>query len=226
VVGREFMKSNILNLIIIGTMSFMSTACSLFGSGSEEQPAYTIILEDDNYEIRLYAPYIAAKTKIDGDFKEAQSAGFRILAGYIFGKNKSKDKISMTAPVVQKQESPNEKISMTAPVIMKPEKTNTKGPWIMTFTMPSKYTLESLPIPNDKRVILEKVESRLVAALRFTGFWNLSKNKLKEDELIDWLKNYKSYEISSAPMFAGYNPPWTLPFLRRNEILIDLKKIK
>lgn len=124
----------------------------------------------------------------------------------------------MTAPVVQKSES--EKISMTAPVVISPNENKT---WTMTFSMPSKFTLETLPIPTDERVKIEKVEGKLVAALTFSGFWNESINANMAQELTNWMKDYKEYQISSAPMFAGYNPPWTLPFLRRNEMLIELK---
>ena len=202
-------------------MGLLMTGCSLFGKGSEEQPHYTVITEQNNMEIRKYDSYIIAKTTVSGSFKEAQSAGFRILAGYIFGKNKSKQKIAMTAPVVQKPNS--EKIAMTAPVVISPSDNKT---WTMTFSMPSKFTLDTLPAPTDERVKIEKVEGKLIAALRFSGFWNESKNAEKAGELTEWLKGLKDYQIVSDPMFAGYNPPWTLPFLRRNEMMIELKRIK
>jgi len=125
--------------------------------------------------------------------------------------------------VIQKSDSENEKISMTSPVIIKSDK-NQKS-WTMSFSMPSKFTLESLPIPNDERVKLEKVDSRFVAALRFTGFWNKDKNEEKASELISWLEKNKKFIINSKPMFAGYNPPWTIPIFRRNEILIELEEI-
>ncbi len=200
-------------------MAILAAGCSLFGVGSEEQPNYKILAKEDNKEIRQYDSYIIAKTTVAGSFKDAQSKGFRILAGYIFGKNKSQQKIAMTAPVVQKSES--EKISMTAPVVISPNENKT---WTMTFSMPSKFTLETLPVPTDERVKIEKVQGKLVAALTFSGFWNESINAKKSQELTDWMKGYKEYQFSSAPMFAGYNPPWTLPFLRRNEMLIELKK--
>ena len=206
-------------------MSLSSVACSVFGAGSEEQPSYTVILKDGDKEIRLYDSYVVAKTSVKGSFKDAQSAGFRILAGYIFGKNKVKSKIAMTSSVVQKEDN-SQKIAMTAPVVMKGHDKNSNGPWTMTFTMPSKYNLETLPEPIDKRVKLGRVEARLVAAFKFSGFWSRSKNKEKEDELIKWLDNHKNYTMQSRPMFAGYNPPWTLPFLRRNEILLELKEVK
>ncbi len=198
-------------------MVLLSAGCSLFGKGSEEQPTYKIVAKQDNKEIRKYDSYLIAKTTVSGSFKDAQREGFRILAGYIFGKNKSQQKIAMTAPVVQKSES--EKISMTAPVVISPNENKT---WTMTFSMPSKFTLETLPLPTDERVKIEKVEEKLVAALTFSGFWNESKNAEKALELTEWMKGYQEYQITSSPMFAGYNPPWTLPFLRRNEMIVEL----
>jgi hypothetical protein len=198
-------------------MTFLIAGCSLFGKGSEESPNYQVVVKEDNKEIRKYDSYIVAKTTVQGTFKEAQGLGFKILAGYIFGKNTSRSKIAMTAPVVQKAES--EKIAMTAPVVMKDSGNQS---WTMTFSMPSSYKLETLPTPTDSRIVIEKVESRYVAALTFTGFWGEEKNAEKSLELQEWLKAHPNYKVMSSGMFAGYNPPWTLPFLRRNEILIEL----
>ena len=204
--------------ILLGTiMGLLNAGCSLVGKSDVEGPSYKVILKQDNKEIRQYAEYVVAKTTVRGKFKDAQGEGFRILAGYIFGKNESRQKMTMTAPVVQRPES--EKISMTAPVVMSPNQDST---WTMTFSMPSAYTLETLPVPTDKRIQIEKVQGKTVAALTFSGLWNESKNTEKGTELTEWLKNFQEYAPSSPPMFAGYNPPWTLPFFRRNEILIDL----
>ncbi len=199
-------------------MLFLSAACSLFGHGSEEQPRYQVVMKTEDKEIRKYESTIVAKTTIQGSFKEAQSQGFNLLAGYIFGKNKAQKKIAMTAPVVQKAES--EKIAMTAPVVMKPSDNQS---WTMTFSMPSSFTLETLPTPTDARVVIEKIEPRYVAAIRFTGFWGEEKNAQKAHALKEWLKTQPEYKVASEAMFAGYNPPWTLPFLRRNEMLIELR---
>jgi hypothetical protein len=212
----------LFSTLILGTlMGLLAAGCSLFGVGSEEQPNYKILAKDGNKEIRQYDSYIIAKTTITGSFKDAQSKGFRILAGYIFGKNKSQQKIAMTAPVVQSPQ--NEKISMTAPVVISPNQNKT---WTMTFSMPTKYTLDTLPAPTDDRIKIEKIDGKIIAALTFSGFWNESINAKKAQELTDWMKSFKEYQFNSLPMFAGYNPPWTLPFLRRNEMLIELIKIE
>lgn len=215
------MKEILRRLLLWTVMGLLTSGCSFFGRGSEEQPSYKIISKQGNKEIRRYDGYIIAKTTVTGSFRDAQSEGFRILASYIFGNNKSRQKISMTAPVVQ--QSGNEKISMTAPVLIVPAGKKT---WTMTFSMPSKYSIEALPVPNDERVKIEKVEEKLVAALTFSGFWSETKIAEKGQELSEWMKGYQGYELSSLPMFAGYNPPWTLPFLRRNEILIELRQAK
>lgn len=203
--------------IALGLLMLIA-GCSLFGKGSEEQPRYKVVRKEDNKEIRQYESYIVAKTTINGSFKEAQSAGFKILAEYIFGKNKTQQKISMTAPVVQSTE--NQKISMTAPVIIA---SSAEKSWTMTFSMPSSYTLETLPVPDDKRIVIETIPTRYVAALTFTGFWGEEKNTQKARELKEWLKSHPNYEIMGPSMFAGYNPPWTLPFLRRNEMLMEVQ---
>ena len=202
---------------VVGLVALFNMSCSVFGLRSEEQPKYEVLKAQDNKEIRRYSPYIVAKTKVKGSFESSQNEAFRILAGYIFGGNQSKQKIAMTAPVTQTQAG--EKISMTAPVTQ----TKQGDEWVMTFSMPSRYTMEQLPKPNDPRVEFEEVPSRVVAALKFTGFWSEEKNKAKESELKDWVDQQGGYTRLGEPRFAGYDPPWTIPFLRRNEILWDLE---
>ena len=199
--------------------------CSIFGIRSEEEPAYKILQKNDNKEIRSYSSHIVARATINGSFKDAQREGFKILAGYIFGKNQSKQKIAMTSPVTQEPQQSSEKIAMTAPVVIEPDNMSSiSSPtsWIITFSMPSSYTLASLPTPNDKRVSLERIPERMVAAYKFSGFWGESKNKRYGNALTLWLEENTKYKAKSKPMFAGYNPPWTLPFLRSNEILVEI----
>jgi hypothetical protein len=202
-------------------MGLLATGCSLFGKGREEQPTYQVVVKKGDKEIRKYESILIAKTTISGSFEDAQKKGFRILAGYIFGNNKSQQKIKMTTPVVQQPES--EMISMTAPVVMAPKGDKT---WTMSFSMPSHFTIDSLPVPNDKRVEIQKIEPRFVASITFSGFWGESRNAQEAQKVLEWIKSFEDYEIISLPMFAGYNPPWTLPFLRRNEILIELRTKK
>ena len=211
-----------VNKFFLGTlMGLLSIGYSLIGKGSEERPSYRVIAKENNKEIRKYESYLIAKTTVSGSFKNAQSEGFRILAGYIFGKNRSRKKIAITTSIAQKTDS--EKISMTAPVVIFKEESKT---WTMTFSMPSKFTLETLPEPIDERIKIEKVEEKLIAAINFSGRWNESILEKNTNKLKEWMKNFQEYQLASTPMFAGYNPPWTLPFLRRNEMLIELKRIE
>ena len=220
---------NVKRLLIVPLSSIFSASCSLFGVHNIEQPSYEVLLKEGKKEIRKYQSHIVAKTTVTGTFKDSQREGFRILARYIFGDNKSQQKIDMTAPVLQKPEKVSEKIEMTAPVLFSPHAGENKEEiksWTMTFMMPSNYTLESLPQPNDKRIQLGRMKERFMAAYVFSGFWSESKNRDKAQKLSEWLSTLKEYEIISQPSFAGYNPPWTIPFLRRNEILIEIKPLE
>lgn len=198
----------------------LSTGCSLFGINTTEQMSYKVIKHDGDKEIRLYDPYVVAKTVVKGTYKQAQSEAFRRLAGYIFGKNAKKQKMSMTSPVIYRQNSASEKISMTSPVIQ----TATEEGQEMAFKMPSKFALGDLPQPEDSRISFEEIPSRLVASIRYSWLAGEKVNQERAEELKKWLGTQPDYEIVSIAKFAGYDPPWTLPFLRRNEVLIELKK--
>lgn len=201
---------------------FSSLGCSMFGISKVEELKYKVILKEDNKEIRFYEDYIIAQVTVDTD-GESENSAFRILAGYIFGGNTSKSKIAMTAPVITNEKSASESIKMTAPVLIE---SSEKNKMTMSFSMPSKYKLNDLPEPKDQRIQLLEVPSHLMAVYKFSGFWNSKKNAKLSKKLTEWLNTQPSYEPISEPYFAGYNPPWTLPFLRRNEILIKIKKIE
>lgn len=204
----------------IFSLLILSTGCSLFGIRTTEELSYKVIKHEGDKEIRLYDPYLVAKTVVQGSYKEAQSQAFRILAGYIFGKNTKKQKMSMTSPVIYRQSRPSEKISMTAPVI---QSVSGEG-HEMAFKMPSKFSLKDLPQPDDSRISFEEIPSRFVATIRYSWLAGEKVNQEKAEELNQWLETETDYEMVSIPKFAGYDPPWTLPFLRRNEVLIELKK--
>ncbi len=213
------MTKNLLMTIV----SLTQVGCSVFGSRSEETPRYEVLLQDGNKEIRQYQGYIVAKTEVQGDYENAQGDAFRILADYIFGNNKSRSKIAMTAPVEQESvsKSKSEKIAMTAPV----EQSRSEKGWVMSFMMPSKFTAETLPEPNDPRVQFEKVEAKSVAVIRYSGSRAEKANQAKAEELRQWLESRRKYSIISSARSAGYDPPWTLPPFRRNEMMFDVKKI-
>ena len=181
-----------------------------------EEAKYNILKKDGKFEIRDYAPHILAEIIVDGDIEQAGNKAFNRLFRYISGDNRSRDKIEMTAPV--SQEPRREKINMTAPVSLQP----IQGRWAVSFMMPSSYTLETLPIPEDPGIILRLVPARRMAAVLYSGFWS-EKNYLRyKNELELWIHK-EDLTILGEPIWARYNPPFTLWFLRRNEILIPIK---
>jgi DNA gyrase inhibitor GyrI len=185
---------------------------------SIESPRYQTINKDNKFEIREYEDYIVAEVEVDGDFSSALQKGFRILANYIFGGNTSKASINMTVPVTQ-QATSGEKIEMTAPVTSFPIEEGKK--YKIAFTMPSKYTIENLPEPQNKMISLRKVEKHKVAVLRFSGNLNSKLASRKAKELETWL-NENKYSTKSSFVFAQYNPPWIPGIFRRNEVLVNV----
>ena len=202
-------------------ISVTQTACSILGIRSEENPKYEVLIKDGDKEIRAYSSFIIAKTSMKDDSDASRSEAFRVLAGYIFGANEKKQSLAMTAPVTQKTSPTSESISMTAPVS---SSASAEG-WIMTFMMPSKYSLKDLPTPKDSRVQFEEVPPKVVGVLRYSGLGRASTNQLKAEELRSWIGTQQKYKIESAPIRAGYDPPWTLPFFRRLEMMFELSPL-
>lgn len=184
-----------------------------------EKPEYKIIEKDGKFEIRQYESYIVAETFIEGDYKKAGNTGFRRLAGYIFGKNRKENKIAMTSPVRMTGQS--EKIAMTAPVSQTMKDTQ----WRVTFMMPSKYTLDNLPIPMDPKVKLKVEPEVLIASLRYSGTWSETRYKLKKERLMALLLS-KGYEVTGDYILARYDPPFKPAFMRRNEVQVPVRKVK
>lgn len=199
-----------------------------------EEPAFEVIDKDESFEIRQYRPVIVAETFVDGDMSAASSSGFRRIADYIFGNNRSisgsdgkaSEKIAMTAPVSVEPVTRSEKIAMTTPVNVEPQGDADRGMtdskrWRVQFTMPGGYTMLTLPKPLNPAVVLREVPGKRYAVLVFSGFAGEEKAQQKTDELAAWLKS-KNLKAIAAAQLARYNPPWTLPFLRRNEILVEI----
>jgi hypothetical protein len=182
-----------------------------------EEPSYTIISKSENFEVRKYGPIIVAETKVEADFENAGNQAFKILAGYIFGGNKSKTKIAMTAPVNQVSETPSEKIAMTAPVTMN----KSANGFLVQFTMPNSYTLETLPIPDDRRVEIRQIPARTVAVFSYSGSWSQARYLSKLEEFQSELKK-NSISTLGEPILARFNSPFQIWFLRRNEIWIEV----
>lgn len=198
---------------LIAAMGFGGTAMAI------EQPIYTLEAKAGSIEVRGYAPQLAAEVEVRGERDAAINAGFRLLADYIFGNNQGKAKVAMTAPVVQAPSAgEGQSIAMTAPVVQAPQGENG---WRVRFIMPSKYTLETVPRPNNPRVKLIPVAAHRVAVIRFSGLANEKVLQAKTRELQAHLAA-QNLQASGPPTYAFYDPPWTLPFLRRNEVLIAL----
>ena len=181
-----------------------------------EEPAFKQVLREGDFELREYPALVAAEVTVAGDQKEAANKGFRLLAGYIFGGNKRRQNIAMTAPVAQQAAS--EKIAMTAPVA---QTRNAAGSWVVRFTMPSAYSLQTLPVPDDSRVSLRNIAPARFAVLRFSGLAQSGDVETRSNELLALVKSHRLRAIGSVSL-AQYNPPWTLWFMRRNEVMVEV----
>ena len=179
-----------------------------------EKPDYKVIKSEQNIEIRQYDPMIIAEVEVKGKREDAISKGFRLLADYIFGNNTLGKDISMTAPVQQKE---NLKIAMTAPVQQK----LTGKSWQISFVMPSKHSMDSLPTPNNNRVRLKKILTRKFVVIRFSGTNSNENLTAHKNRLLNYVEA-NEIKIIGSPKYAFYNAPWTLPFLRRNEVMIEI----
>jgi SOUL heme-binding protein len=206
-------QSLVRNILLLIALTFTGAAMAI------EEPQFTILEKTPPFELRAYAPMILAEVKVEGNLDEASSQGFRLIAAYIFGQNQVSEKIAMTTPVVVEGQTPKSaKIAMTSPVTVE----SNAGQWTISFVMPSEYTLESLPKPLNPKVQLRQIPAVKRAVIGFTGFYNENKVAERTLELEEWMKT-KNLLAASAPKFARYNPPWTLPFMRRNEIMIDVR---
>jgi hypothetical protein len=183
-----------------------------------EEPRHSVLRRlVDGVEVRRYEPVVVAETRVEAAYESAPSEGFRRLAGYIFGGNRGRESIAMTAPVVQEDGAQSERIAMTAPVV---QASGERGQTI-SFVMPPGRSLESLPLPNDTRVTLREVPAREIAVLRYSGTTDEAIVAEKTAALRAELARHGLVAVSE-PVSARYDPPTTLPFLRRNEIWIEV----
>jgi hypothetical protein len=180
-----------------------------------EEAEYLLVLKEQNFELRSYEPHILAETKVDGDFEEAGSQAFGRLFKYISGDNKARQEVQMTSPV--SQEAASEEISMTSPVGQQRE----RDQWLVSFMMPSSYTMDTIPEPTDLAVTLRQVPARHIAAVRYSGLWSEENYLSNKDALETWIEQ-QGLQVLGEPIWARYNPPFMPWFLRRNEILIPI----
>lgn len=190
------------------------TLCSCVTVGIEKA-RYEVIEKEGKFEVRQYQPQILAETVVEAGFDEAGNVAFRRLFDYISGENRKKESIAMTAPVSQKTGS--EKIAMTAPV----NQQASEGKYAVSFLMPSKYTMETLPQPLNPDVKIRQVPARKIAAVRYSGSW--SRNRYEKNKaLLEEFVRKNGLRITGDDIFARYDPPFQIWFLKRNEVLFPV----
>lgn len=197
----------------------------VLGISKLEEPAHKVLEKDKSFEIREYAPVIIAEVTVHGDMQNAGNQGFRMVADYIFGNNIKQDKsekIAMTVPVSMTPNNPetSQKIAMTAPVTL--GNSTTTDEWKLNFFMPREYTMETLPKPINDAVKIKEAPGKTCAVVGFSGICWDSTIKEKSEELQQWMARH-NLRPQGPFQLARYNPPWTLPFLRRNEILFEIE---
>ena len=201
-----------------GLFSFVAAlalTCATWGAPAmaTEEPKFTAHLTEGAFELRQYAPFLVAETAVAGDMDAASNQGFRAIADFIFGNNQAPG------------QSGSAKIAMTAPVTVEPRAADTPmreaQDWRVQFVMPSQYTLQTIPKPKNPAVTLREVPATWYAVVRDPGINTQSKVEDKTAELLAWIKA-KGWTPVAAPQLARYDPPWTLPFWRRSEILVEV----
>jgi DNA gyrase inhibitor GyrI len=168
---------------------------------ANEQPDYTVIKKDNEFEIRQYTNFLTATVETEGERDEAIGKGFRILFKYISGENNNKESISMTVPVMQKSTGNNK--------------------WNVSFVVPKKFNLQNVPQPDNQSVKIINNPNLKVIVITFSGVFSNENIKENEAKIRNYIKE-KGLKIEEPVIYAGYNAPWTLWFLKRNEILFKL----
>ena len=207
-------------MLVIGALLVAALAFAIFSVLTLEKPGYRVVLKSGDIEYRQYEPYLVSETLIEQarDYKAAGNEGFRRLFRYISGANTGQTKISMTVPVAQTESS--QKIAMTVPV----QQTEAAQGWRVAFMLPSEYTLETAPQPTDERVKIRAVPGRLTAVLRYSGRWTEDNYAEKREALLQALEQAAVTPMGEVQS-AQYAPPSTPPFLRRNEVLVDVDRL-
>ena len=201
-------------VVVIGIILISAIAVGSIMS-RVETPAYEVIKSQGKIEIRQFEPMIIAEVQMQGERTDAISKGFRLLADYIFGNNTMRQNIAMTAPVQQREST---QIAMTAPM----QQQSTKDSWLVSFVMPSEYSMELLPKPKNDRVTLKKVPPQQFIVITFSGTSSDGNLREHEEELIEFIKT-NNISVTGTSKYAFYNPPWTLPLMRRNEVMTEMQ---
>jgi hypothetical protein len=202
-------------------LALLTTFLWMESAMATEEPHYNVLVSEAPFELRHYAPTLIAQTVVDGDMDAASNKGFRLIADFIFGNN-------LAAGSEQA-----EKIAMTAPVTIEPQlarapagqsgDTSVAGAkqWRIHFVMPSQYTSVNIPKPNNNAVSLHELPSKYFVVHRYSGFNSMARVQEKTNEALAWAKQ-QSLKVVGTPQLSRYDPPWTLPMFRRNEIMVEV----
>jgi effector-binding domain-containing protein len=202
-------------------LGFAALSMFMGAAMANEEPRYEVIKKEEGFEVRRYQPMIIAEVLVTGTLSEASNKGFRQIADFIFGNNedpikKQSEKIAMTAPVTMEADT-SSKIAMTAPVTME----GSGGAWKMAFVMPSKFTMDTLPKPKNPNVTIKQMPAQQIAVVTFSGWVDEEKLAAQTTRLNEWMAK-NGLKSSGSAQLSRYNPPWTLPFWRRNEVWVKL----
>jgi effector-binding domain-containing protein len=189
------MITAIIGIVLIGVVAVAPIMSDV------ETPNYEAVTAESNIEVRRYDPMIIAEVQMNGKREDAIGKGFRLLADYIFGNNMVKQDIAMTAPVQQQQEG---------------------DAWQVSFVMPSEYSMDTLPKPLNGRVTLKKILAKKFVVITFSGTNSDRNVKEHEEKLVEYIQS-NNLSITGFPKYAFYNPPWALPPMRRNEVMIEIQ---
>jgi effector-binding domain-containing protein len=200
-------------IVIILSLPLIFASCATVGI---EKVQYDVVEKDSPIEVREYKPYLVAETRVDSDFKDAGNIAFRRLFNYISGANQTKESIAMTASV--NQQSKSEKIAMTTPVTQQAS----GDKYAVSFVMPAKYTLETLPAPTDPAVTVKEIPGYKAAVIRYSGTWSPKRYEAKKAALETYIQE-NGLTLKGEPIWARYDPPFQLWFLRRNEVVIPIE---
>jgi SOUL heme-binding protein len=188
-----------------------------------EEPAYRVVERDGSYELRDYSAYLLAETRVEAPFLDAGNIAFNRLFRYISGNNAARQEIAMTAPVTQAPANAargrGEKIAMTAPV----NQVADGDAFLVGFVVPRKYTRATVPQPLDPAVSIREVPAQLTASWRYSGRWTESNFQAALAELRAVLQT-RGLAVAGEPVIARYNPPFMPTFLRRNEVLVPVRR--
>ena len=218
------MRLNFFPLLLLLTMSLFSPFAMAI-----EEPAYAVLETDGTFEIRRYAPMLVAETWVEGDMDEASNKGFRLIASFIFGNNHRPEsdqasKIAMTAPVTLEPQSAA--MATLAPMTVQPQSGDSGlaavKRWRIHFVMPSAYTMASIPKPRNDAIQLREIPAKTFVVHQYSWLNTQHRVQQKIQSTLEWAQ-HKSLRVIGTPQLARYDPPWTLPMFKRNEIMVEIE---